>query len=204
MAESERTAEIESPANDIVAAAARAAAEAGDDGNLGVDDGGAVDETRDVAEVPAEIDEEEETVPEPPRRRRVAELLEGEDSIQELPDTGAQLVAPPFHVESVDAGQPIYQLDLSADEPQGVIVAPEPAGDSGGIASVAVPVDNVDPYGAAVPVHSGAHEAVKGMIVDRERRVMAAERDGIGAYDLAVELDDFVHNLVDALRRVGV
>jgi hypothetical protein len=41
------------------------------------------------------------------------------------------------------------------------------------------------------------------MIAARERRVMAAERDGIGAYELAIELDQFVRSLVETLRRVG-
>jgi len=199
MAESEGTAEIETSAAEVAAAAeasARAVAGKGDDVRP---DDDAADVSPEGGDLEGEDIEglDEETEPEPPRRRLVAELLEGDEDIEDLPTPDAQLVAPPLHVEPVDAGQPIYQLDLSSDEPQGVIVAPETFE---GAEQVLAQGDAYQPAGAA---HGGAHQAVRQLIVDRERRVMAAERDGIGAYDLAVELDDFVYALIDALRRVG-
>lgn len=200
MGESEGTAEIDSSAGEVAAAAAaRAAADEGADGDLSdaPDDEDVADDSPESEDLEGE---DEAKVPEPPRRRLVAELLEGEEYLDELPDPDAQLIAPPLHVESGDSGQPIYQLDLSSDEPQGVIVAPE-LFETGELVAVGLPQE--DPYQAAGPTHSGAYQAVKQLIVDRERRVMAAERDGIGAYDLAVELDDFVYALVDALRRAG-
>lgn len=132
-----------------------------------------------------------EKPPEPPRRRLVSELLEGQDVLEESSRPGLQLVAPPLHLETIDAGQPIYQLDLSSEEPQGIIVEPErPA---------AVAED--DPYDDSVLEGAAARDIVKNMIMQRDRHVMAAERDGIGAYELATGLDRFVDKLIQIARR---
>jgi len=129
-----------------------------------------------------------ESTPEEPRRRLVAELLEGEAAVDGEPLLDLQVVAPPLHLEAIDAGQPIYQLDLSSDEPQGEIIEPEPVPGASDVFSPA-------------PADVGAHEAVKQMIVQRDRQLMGAERDGISAYELAVGLDQFVEALLEAARR---
>lgn len=207
MAESKGTAEVESPTIDpvvaphaldvdesVIADVDDQVEEGGDADPLASDEGDAEtgsDETDDEAE---------RKPPEPPRRRLVAELLEGQDIVEEPAASGVQLVAPPLHLEPVDAGQPIYQLDLSSEEPQGILVEPEP---------YAFPRDSfldeaasVAAQGAMSGGEKGALQLIKQMIVHRDRRVMAAERDGIGAYELAVGLDEFVRALVDAIRRV--
>jgi hypothetical protein len=164
---------------------------------------GDVDENDGSEEEQAEA-EEASAQSEPPRRR-VSELLEGQEVFEETttrPDL--QIVAPPLHLESSDAGQPFYQLDLSSDEPEGTFVEPERlAGES---------VEVVDPAladGASGELTVGdtsalpfddVHEVVKRMILQRDRQVMAAERDGIGAYELAVGVDNFVYRLVEAVR----
>lgn len=139
--------------------------------------------------------DEADDIPEAPRRRLVAELLEGQEAIDGESGRDLQLVAPPLHPEAIDAGQPIYQLDLSSDEPRGEIIEPEPAPG----ATDATPA--VSGAFSPIPADAGAHEAVKQMIVQRDRQVMGAERDGIGAYELAVGLDQFVEALLAAARR---
>jgi hypothetical protein len=132
---------------------------------------------------------------EPPRRRLVSELLEGQEAFEESSRPGLQLVAPPLHLETIDAGQPIYQLDLSSDEPQGVLVEPERPAVS--------PRDEIVAQGTAspsVPLEGSAREIVKALIMRRDRQVMAAERDGIGAYELAVGLDAFVQRILEVAR----
>jgi len=130
---------------------------------------------------------------EPPRRRLVSELLEGQDALEESSRPGLQLVAPPLHLETIDAGQPIYQLDLSSEEPQGVIVEPErPA-----------PPSDEDPYDPSALEGAGALDVIKNMIMQRDRQVMAAERDGIGAYELASGVDTFVRKVLEIARRAG-
>lgn len=151
-----------------------------------------------TAEVPDTEDEPASKTAEPPRRRLVAELLEGQEALQEGTRPGLQIVAPPLHLETIDAGQPIYQLDLSGDEPRAVLVDPDgrevepaeddlPATDAGGVAAGA----------------GGCREAIKRLIMQRDRQVMAAERDGVGAYELAVGLDSFVDKIVQAVRDDG-
>jgi hypothetical protein len=133
---------------------------------------------------------------EPPRRRLVAELLEGQETLEGTARPGLQIVAPPLHLETIDAGQPIYQLDLSSDEPEAVLVEPErPAPGPDGEDAPAG--DPSDPSGA---VPAAGREAVKKMIIQRDRQVMAAERDGVGAYELAVGLDAFVDKILQASR----
>lgn len=140
-----------------------------------------------------------EGAPEAPRRRLVAELLEGQEAVGGEPRLDLQLVAPPLHLETIDAGQPIYQLDLSSDEPQGEIIEPEPT--PGAIdAAYAAASDASDAF-SPVPADAGAREAVRHMIVQRDRQVMGAERDGLGGYELAVGLDQFVDALLEAARR---
>jgi hypothetical protein len=38
------------------------------------------------------------------------------------------------------------------------------------------------------------------MVSQRDRRVMAAERDGIGAYELAAGVDDFVATILEVVH----
>ncbi len=187
MAEPDGTAGLESPANDTLAAA-RSASDEGDAERRPADVG------RDEAEGA------EDAPPEPPRRRLVAELLEGQEVLDEAASS-AQLVAPPIHLETIDAGQPIYQLDLSSEEPRGVIVAPETGGAAGGAAVAPVPMVSEIHDEVSGITGDRVFDALKQMIVDRERRVMAAERDGIEAYELAIELDQFVRSLIEAMRR---
>jgi hypothetical protein len=131
--------------------------------------------------------------PEPPRRRLVSELLEGQEALEDSSRSGIQLVAPPLHLETIDAGQPIYQLDLSSEEPQGVLVEPErPA-----------PAADEDPYDPGAFDGADAHDVIKNMIMQRDRHVMAAERDGIGAYELASGVDAFVRRILEIARRVN-
>lgn len=141
----------------------------------------------------SEADEPAQKAPEPPRRRLVAELLEGQEVVAETSRPGLQLVAPPLHLETIDAGQPIYQLDLSSDEPEAVLVERERA---------AASRDDDAPTnaaGASDPAAPGSvRDIVKKLIMQRDRYVMAAERDGIGAYELAVGLDAFVDKVLEA------
>lgn len=172
----------------------------------GVDATGEVKTPTDVDAAP-EVDEEldaaaesdDEGSPEPPRRRLVAELLEGQEVVDGEPRLDLQLVAPPLHLETIDAGQPIYQLDLSSDEPQGEIIEPEPV--PGAINAAYAGETEVRGSFSPVPADAGAHEAVRQMIVQRDRQLMGAERDGIGAYELAVGLDEFAEALLEAARR---
>lgn len=189
MAEPTGTAEIDSSGSDLDAAGTMA----GDVPELAGERDG--DEARAEGDEPAKA-------PEAPRRRLVAELLEGQDSVDETSCSGLQLVAPPLHLEPVDEGQPIYQLDLSSDEPQGVIVAREPYDDVAEGRRSSGSMRSSDGYEETIGAEAGPLQAIKRMIVLRERRIMAAERDGIGAYQLAIELDGFVRALVEALRRV--
>jgi hypothetical protein len=131
--------------------------------------------------------------PERHRRRLVSELLEGQEALENTSRPGLQLVAPPLHLETIDAGQPIYQLDLSSEEPQGVIVEPERA----------APVADEDPYDPGAVDGAEAHDIIKNMIMQRDRQVMAAERDGIGAYELASAVDAFVRKILEIARRVN-
>jgi len=190
MAEPEGTAEIDSTGEIKAPIDLDASAEAGEAlaADLdGVSDSDTVDDFDDTSEEPEEA--------EPPRRRLVAELLEGQEVV-ESSRADLQLVAPPLHLETIDAGQPVYQLDLSTDEPQGDIVEPDPAvsppADVGYRADTAYAQDALDGNGRAT---------VKRMIMERDRQVMAAERDGLGAYELAVNLDEFVETLLAAARR---
>lgn len=141
----------------------------------------------------AEAQATEATAPEPPRRRLVSELLEGQEALEDTSRPGLQLVAPPLHLETIDAGQPIYQLDLSSEEPQGVMVEPErPA-----------PVADEDPYDSSALDGADASDIIKNMIMQRDRQVMAAERDGIGAYEIASGVDAFVRKILEIARRVN-
>ncbi len=149
-----------------------------------------------------EDDEEAEEAAEPPRRRLVSELLEGEEALEEDARSDLQLVAPPLHVEVGDTGQSIYQLDLSSDEPEGTLLEPEPS---------AVPPDpdyvadalmaGTGPGGAVEAGAADTHAVLKQMITHRDRQVMASERDGVGAYELAAGIDQFVTTLIEAVRR---
>ena len=129
---------------------------------------------------------------EPPRRRLVAELLAGQEDIEESVRRDPQKAE--LHFETVDEGQPIYQLDLSSEEPQGTLVEPtrRPELDAD------APIDHHSAIAAGA-----VHNAVKQLVMQRDRQVMAAERDGVGAYELAVDLDTFVERVVDAVRRAG-
>ena len=137
--------------------------------------------------------EELEESAEPPRRRLVSELLEGQEEIDENARGDLQLVAPPLHVEPIEAGQAIYQLDLSGGEPEGTLVEPEgvsPQADLGAGATSFSPVTDAP----------DARSAVRALIAERDRAVMAAERDGIGAYDLACGIDEFVDAIFASIR----
>ena len=130
---------------------------------------------------------------EAPRRRLVSELLEGQEELDEAaPDL--QLVATPIHVEPVESGQAVYQLDLSGGEPEGTLIAPE----VGDVAAVTAP------GGAATPepitTAADAHSAVRELIAQRDLLVMAAERDGVSAYELAAEIDQFVDVVITSVR----
>ena len=119
----------------------------------------------------------------------MSELLEGQDALEEGDRSDLQLVAPPLHIEVGDAGQSIYQLDLSSGEPEGTLLEPESSG-------VAYELDH-----AAVAGTGDTHAVLKQMIADRDRQVMSAERDGVSAYDLAAGIDDFVATLIEAVCR---
>ena len=138
--------------------------------------------------------EESEEPEEPPRRRLVSELLEGQEEIDEAARADLQLVAPPLHVEPIEAGQSIYQLDLSGGEPEGTLVEPEGAAPqsehgAGGL-SFSPTADAAD-----------ARSAVRALIAERDRAVMAAERDVIGAYNLATAIDEFVDAIFASIRQ---
>ena len=143
---------------------------------------------------------EDEQEGQPPRRRLVSELLEGQESVEGSARADLQLVAPPVHPEVGDTGQPIYQLDLSSDEPEGTLLEPDP--------SVlppepdyAAPATETSSEDGSVSEAGDVHAVLKQMIANRDRQVMAAERDGIGAYELAAGIDHFVASLIDAVRR---
>jgi hypothetical protein len=176
MVEPEGTADVESTGERDALIDAPAAKGADEAGAAATDEDGGADAPKPV---------------EPPRRRLVAELLEGQDVVEESSRPDLQLVAPPLHLETIDAGQPIYQLDLSSEEPQGVMVGAEP--------SAAVSTDDRDQGRASS--HGNAHAFVKQMIMRRDRQIMAAERDGIGAYELAVGIDVFVRKVLEVARR---
>ncbi len=101
---------------------------------------------------------------EPPRRRLVSELLEGEDELGQAP-ADLQLVATPIHAEDIESG--VYQLDLSGGEPEGTLLEPE-GGDS-----AAVPASAGLPGGAATPepvtTAADAQSAVRELIAQRDR-----------------------------------
>lgn len=160
------------------------------------------DEDLDALDAEGEIDAEDgEEDAEPPRRRLVSELLEGQEDLAASARADLQLVAPPLHVEVGDSGQPIYQLDLSSDEPEGTLLEPDPPSvdaEQTGQAAAAAPAGD-----DAVPLGGDAHAVIKQMISHRDRQVMAAERDGIGAYELAAGIDHFVATLIDTVRRSG-
>ena len=141
-------------------------------------------------------DGDDDEVAPPPRRRLVSELLEGQEAIEEAARADLQLVAAPIHAAPGESGQGIYQLDLSSDEPEGKIVEPEPVDPAESAeAAAASSVPGLDADGADV------HATVKQLITHRDRQVMAAERDGIGAYELAAGIDHFVASLIDMIRR---
>lgn len=130
---------------------------------------------------------------EPPRRRLVAELLAGQEDVEESVRRDA--LKAELHPETIDAGQPVYQLDLSSEEPRGTLVEstrPREAEPD------AEPVDHHSAISAAA-----AHNAVKHLVMQRDRQVMAAERDGVDAYELAVDLDAYVERVIDTVRRAG-
>jgi len=148
---------------------------------------------------PGEVEAAPEPDP-PPRRRLVAELLEGQEHIVESAKAGLQLVAPPLHIEPVDAGQPVYQLDLSSDEPAGMLVEPESTPRTERAAPAhATAKEAPRPARTNIPTDS-VHGALRHMISQRDRRVMAAERDGIGAYELAAGIDDFVAAILEVVH----
>ena len=164
------------------------------EGTAGIDEdslkGNDVLEGAEEREEDADGDEQVvEEVAEPPRRRTVSELLEGQDALEEGDRSDLQLVAPPLHVEVGDAGQAIYQLDLSGGEPEGTLLVPESSG-------VAHELDHAAGAGTG-----DAHAVLKQMIADRDRQVMSAERDGVSAYELAAGIDDFVATLIETVRR---
>ncbi len=148
-------------------------------------------------------DDEQEAgeVAEPPRRRLVSELLEGEDALEEDARSDLQLVAPPLHVEVGDTGQSIYQLDLSSDEPEGTLLEPEPRAGAIEPDCVAEAMVGTAPGGAVEAGATDTHAVLKQMITHRDRQVMASERDGVGAYELAAGIDQFVATLIEAVRR---
>ena len=160
-------------------------------------------QSEDLLDEPQDPDEVE-AAPEPeppPRRRLVAELLEGQEHIVESTKAGLQLVAPPLHIEPVDAGQPVYQLDLSSDEPAGMLVEPEPARRTELAAATAQATAREAPRPARTNIPTDSvHAALRHMISQRDRRVMAAERDGIGAYELAAGIDDFVAAILEVVH----
>ena len=148
-----------------------------------------------------EDDEEAEEAAEPARRRRVSELLEGEEALEEDARSDLQLVAPPLHAEVGDTGQSIYQLDLSSDEPEGMLLKPEPGAVPLEPDYVAEPTAGPAPGAAVEAGATDTHAVLKQMISHRDRHVMAAERDGVGAYELASGIDQFVTTLIEAVRR---
>ncbi len=141
-----------------------------------------------------------EEAPEPPRRRLVSELLEGEDVLEEGVRSDLQLVAPPLHVEVGDPGQPIYQLDLSSDEPEGTLLEPESSAIPPEPDYAAEPIGGIGPGCGAEAGTTDTHAILKQMIAHRDRQVMAAERDGIGAYELAAGIDHFIGTLIETVR----
>jgi hypothetical protein len=149
---------------------------------------------------PDEVEASPEPDP-PPRRRLVAELLEGQEHIVESTKAGLQLVAPPLHIEPVDTGQPVYQLDLSSDEPTAMLVEPEPVPRTEPAAAPAhAPAQEAPrPARTKIPTDS-VHAALRHMVSQRDRRVMAAERDGIDAYELAAGIDDFVATILEVVH----
>jgi len=127
--------------------------------------------------------------------------FEGEEALEEDARSDLQLVAPPLHVEVGDTGQSVYQLDLSSDEPEGTLLEPEPGAVPPEPDYVAEPTVAPAP---GVAVEAGAadtHAVLKQMITHRDRQVMASERDGVGAYELAAGIDQFVTTLIEAVRR---
>ena len=92
----------------------------------------------------------------------------------------------------------MYQLDLSGGEPEGTLLEPE----GGDVA--AVTVSGGSPAGAATPepvtTAADAQSAVRELIAQRDRRVMAAERDGVSAYELAAGIDRFVDAVIKSVR----
>jgi len=132
--------------------------------------------------------------PEMPRRRLVAELLAGQEDVEE--SVRRDSVKAQLHLETIDAGQPIYQLDLSSEEPQGTMVE--------STRMVDPDADDEPPLTHQSAIAAAAmHNAVKQLVMQRDRQVMAAERDGVGAYELAVDLDVYVERIIDAVRRSG-
>ncbi len=143
-----------------------------------------------------------EEAAEPPRRRLVSELLEGEDALEEDDRSDLQLVATPLHVEAGEAGPSIYQLDLSSDEPEGTLLEPEasaPTHESTDYAAESMA--GTGPGRGAEAGTADTQAVLKQMIADRDRQVMAAERDGIDAYELATGIDEFVATLIETVRR---
>lgn len=159
----------------------------------------AVDESPPAA-MDTAVDDAEDSPPlavpaaEQPRRRLVAELLAGQEDVEESVRRDA--LKGQLHLETIDAGQPIYQLDLSSEEPQGTMVE----------STRRVDDDGDDPPRAthqSAIAAAAVHNAVKQLVMQRDRQVMGAERDGVGAYELAVDLDDYVERVVEAVRRAG-
>ncbi len=177
------------------------------EGTAGLDDSLDGSDALEGAEERKEYDDEDgdeqvaEEAAEPPRRRLVSELLEGEDALEEGARSDLQLVAPPLHVKVGDAGQPIYQLDLSSDEPEGMLLEPESSAVPPEPDYAAEPMVGTAPGCGAEAATADAQAVLKQMIAHRDRQVMAAERDGIGAYELATGIDHFVATLIETVRR---
>lgn len=132
-----------------------------------------------------------------PPRRRVSELLEGQDELGESA-SDLQLVATPIHAEPTESGQAVYQLDLSGDEPEGTLLEPEGGQDAQVRTSAGLPAGAATP--TPITTAEDAHSAVRELIGQRDRLVMAAERDGVNAYELASGIDAFVEAVIGSVR----
>lgn len=130
---------------------------------------------------------------EPVRRRLVSELLEGQDEIVE---SLAGVVVDRIQVEAVDAGGAIYQLDLDGSEPQGKLVEPERPPEAAAALLAEATQELSQPADAA-----DACEAFTHLIHERDLLIMRAERDGIGAYELATGVGEFVDILLATVHR---
>ncbi len=162
------------------------------------------DELEDAEEREEDDDGDEqvaEEAAEPPRRRRVSELLEGQDALEEDARSDLQLVAAPLHPDVRDTGQHIYQLDISNGEPQGTLLEPESSAVPPAPDPAAEPVVETATGSGAEAGTTDTETVLKQMIAHRDRQLMAAERDGIDAYELAAGIDEFIARLIETVRR---